>query len=97
MTPLERAGKAIYDLRPIRGWINDCRDFGKPPVKVQRDITWEAAPPDVRKGHIEQARAVIAAIREPSQEVAQRAFRAGACGGHVDCWHAMIDQLLAEG
>lgn len=45
----------------------------------------------------QQVRAVIAAIREPDAEVSRRAFDSGACGGHDDCWRAMIDKLLEEG
>lgn len=73
-----------------RACVALCEQDGHPPyATMDGNPLWQDYLPEVR--------AVLEAIREPSEGMAEEAFRNGACGGHLDCWHAMIDAALKEG
>ncbi|WP_367347573.1 hypothetical protein [Sphingobium yanoikuyae] len=94
MTPLERAAWALCEARledpnEIVGWIGDN---GEEPI-----YAWHH-----RKG---EARAVLNAIREPSDKVAiataSKVFDISSAQDEIDmgasCWRAGIDAMLEEG
>lgn len=96
MTPIERAARALCALNRMDpdatiasgGFQRSVGDMPPAPRKQ-----WEEFAPQVR--------AVIAAIREPSEEVVEagaEAWTPGVAGDGIrTSWNAMIDALLAEG
>lgn len=83
MTPIERAARAIHNFRQSRG-------FGGL-------ATWESEPHEIHTLHLDTARAVLEALREPSD------FMLDAGGNYVETrldtrenWQAMIDAALGE-
>lgn len=98
MTPIERAARAI------------ASDYGQDPdSKVPINIDGGIASLPVWKTYIPAVRAVLAAIREPSDVMQGAAFKSevefrtvmgnldrGFCEGD-GVWQSMIDALLEEG
>lgn len=89
MTPIERAARALceLDIRQKRKWDTAAEDLERiMPAAV--DHAWEE--------YAEQARAVIAAIREPSERMIAAVDEAA--NGHGEyIFQTMIDALLEEG
>lgn len=85
MTPLERTAVALAN--------HDARQVDVPEIASIEEFRFD----DERANYLACARAVLEAIREPSAEMSETAFKKGACGGHEDCWKAMIDAALEEG
>lgn len=111
LTPLERAAKALYDAsRPVR-YVRDCTQIDLPPVEVPYAgdgwREWRTLSADQHQAWIDQARAVIAAIREPSEAMGEAANAVEVEGADLHdfvadrvaapVWSAMIDALLEEG
>lgn len=102
MTPIERAAKAVEDILLDEPRYNE---FDGKVTKVTSESHFDYMTAAICEGAttVEGAmandivRAVLTAIREPSEGMAEQAFRNGACGGHEDCWKAMIDAAIAEG
>lgn len=81
MSPIERAARALFIHEP--GPYGDCVEWA-----IEQPFGW--------RDNVDQVRLVLEAFREPSDAMSESAFRNGACGGHVDCWQAMIDAALEE-
>lgn len=82
MTPLERAARALLAL-----------DYPEAVGSDAEGMYWD------RRGdeYVEQARAVIAAIREPSELMAAAGYLERADGGtHSAIYAAMIDAMLED-
>lgn len=102
MTPLERAARALCH----KDWtIRDCSDPDSEPY-LESSI-WDELTDVERAGKISQARALLAAIREPSKSMlrldnrypgnlSEEEERNRRAGMRAD-WHAMIDAMLEEG
>lgn len=95
MTPIERAARALYAARVKRQHPNPER------------FTWEAAPSLERKCLIIDARAVLQAIREPTEAMTAIGgqINAGLSSGRASqpyeddaraVWQAMVDKILEE-
>lgn len=109
MTPLERAGKALYERDPLTQDVfrRDCLNPAAGFASRTEPLPWEELGQDDRDAYIADARAVIEAIREPSE--AMEAAGYGNTKGDPDntgivdnprpddAWRAMIDALLEEG
>lgn len=108
-SPLERAARALYALTPqtMDVFTRDCSD-PKSVVSIgTRPIEWDDLDDEDRDPFVAVARAVLAAIREPSEgmvgagltkarECTDDWSASAAClPGH--CWTAMIDAALSEG
>lgn len=89
MTPLERAARALT--------ARYRRDAEFPDAEpTLAGYAWDQMSDRERVPYLRQARAVITAIREPSE--AQDRAAAECDSSYVgDVYTAMIDQLLAEG
>lgn len=93
MTPLERAARALasWDLGLTGDEQVDRQRFGEMLGSRQHVVTlcW--------KEKLEQVRAVLNAIREPSEGMVQAGTADGDWPHSHETWQAMIDALLAEG
>lgn len=108
MTLIERAARALHDRTVHVRMIRDCEHPEREPFgRVVAGRPWEAISDDEREKRIADARAVIAAIREPSEGM-ERAGYGNSKGDpdHTGCvdnpdpveaYQNMIDALLAEG
>ena len=85
MTPLERAARALAR--------RSCPPGGEAQFPYVSADEWEEKS---WRDHLPDARSVLTEIREPTPEMSEEAFKNGACGGHEDCWKAMIDAALSE-
>jgi hypothetical protein len=91
MTPIERAARALWEAngQPMKA------QSAAPSMQIpESEPDWQRFVPQVR--------AVIAAIREPSEGMDDAGTEAGelfmTSGCHATrCWQAMIDQMLEEG
>lgn len=89
MTPLERAARALYER-----WIAQP-DVAREAALNGPHPVWDRLSSETKAKWIGQARAVIAAIREPSE--AQDLAAAECESSYVgDVYTAMIDALLAS-
>jgi hypothetical protein len=98
MTPLERAAKALYE----RDHDGRFKIIGEP-------CAWEELTPESKATYIDEARAVLTSIREPSEgmyDAGESADWVGEDESHSavrpsedgpGIWQAMIDAALAEG
>lgn len=89
MTPIERAARAIWEIS------------GKPyhPQDIIAGMQAPDALPDWER-FVPQARAVLAAVREPSEVMEDAAMDRGKLGYDPppsSVWTAMIDAMLEEG
>lgn len=107
-SPLERAARALYLRKPqtLDIFTADMADPNKMRGFIKGDLTWEDLDEDERGAYIEAARAVLEAIREPSEAMSWAGWRAeGAIfSGNAEpmvaptaCFGAMIDAALKEG
>lgn len=97
MTPLERAAKALF--------LSGARPSSLPGQDVKQDASsdWDACHPDAKVGFMNDARAVLQAIRKPSEamlgatdNLSVEPDAAGPRRGEL-FWQAMIDAALDEG
>lgn len=107
MTPLERAARALHErLRPVRR-IRDPLNIEAPPIeKKERGTDWDSITDEQRAERIDQARAVLLAIREPSEGMGQAMIDItgdthfqkldGSSYAQADVYKAMIDAALTE-
>ena len=97
MTPLERAARALYDR-----WL------ARPDVAREAALNGPHPPWEKldfgQQRWIDDARAVLTAIREPSEAWVSAAMKIGdenntviAWGDYPEFWQAMIDAALADG
>lgn len=86
MTPLERAAKAAYE----QGEAERSTTFG---------VDWDdPSLENVRETFLRRTRAILTAIREPSEGMADAGSKAAAYHGEDGrpVWQAMIDAALNE-
>lgn len=77
MTPLERAARALHDRTRQFRYIRDCTKPELPPVRRPAPfVEWDDLSDEERAERIEQARAVLTAIREPSEGMEQAIAKA---------------------
>lgn len=111
MTPLERAARALYNLDPETTDVfrRDCLRPDVPPTYTTRDTLWEELDESTQRKHLIAARAVLEAIREPSEAMklagafcqpfmtaeGQKPFTPGQIIAHA-CYEAMIDAALSD-
>lgn len=98
MTPLERAARAYHDSTRQFRYIRDCANPGRAPIaKPMPFVEWDNLDDDAKAERVNQVRAVLTAIREPSEGM----IKAGECDGDMpfaeESWELMIDAALAEG
>lgn len=91
MTPLERAARAL--------WAENGKPYHMDDASPS--MTIPDARPDWQR-FLPQARAVLQAIREPSEAMVVKGTDAYVTMGHYrvdskDCWQLMIDAALEEG
>ncbi len=97
MTYLEQAARAYHDSTRQFRYIRDCEFPGKPPVaKPMPFVEWDKLDDDTKAERVKQVRAVLTAIREPSEGMI-----AALPGDHerevyVADWQTMIDAALTE-
>jgi hypothetical protein len=84
MSTIERVAKAIW-LRRIGQWVETGQGAAF--------IPWESVSAQQRVDMLDQARAAIAALREPTEPMVVAGLRVGKFDGE---WQAMIDAALAE-
>lgn len=98
MTPLERAGKALYERDPLTqdAFRRDCLNPNDKGTARSEPLPWEDLGQDDRDAYIADARAVIEAIREPSEAMLHRADGVEIAPWSSG-WTAMINALLEEG
>lgn len=103
MTPIERAARALHDRTVHVRRVRDCEHPQREPVeRVVAGTPWDDLTEQEREKRRDDVRAVIAAIREPSEGMEDaaeavddpHAYGYSSAGVH---WPAMIDALLAEG
>lgn len=97
MTPLERAARALCTDRDPGDTSGGPHPSG---TWIEKGEAWWT-------GYVDQARAVLEAIREPSEGMVKEGAYQIPCGQGVeegppnasdakDCWQAMIDAALSE-
>lgn len=100
MTPLERAARGYHDSTRQFRMIRDCEFPGKPPVaKPMPFVEWDKLDDETKAERVNQVRAVLTAIREPSIDVIMAGSKQVENGDgelHRRKWQAMIDAALAE-
>jgi hypothetical protein len=62
---------------------------------VRYDPDWEGVSEEAKEMFRQDARAAIAAMREPTEEVLMLVFETGS-GGRLCAWQMMIDKILEE-
>lgn len=103
MTHLNRAARALYALTPqtIDTFTRDCADPKAGVSKDSRPIEWADLADEDRSPFVKAVRAVLTAIREPSEGMVEAGQE-----NHMDLQNddqvpviftAMIDAALAEG
>lgn len=102
MTLLERAARAMHDTTQRERRVRDPEHPSEPPIVQQSPfISWEMLPAEARAQYFDQVRAVLEAIREPSEGMLKAAEDVDFIGpGENDAaeeWKAMIDAALSEG
>jgi hypothetical protein len=87
MDVIEKAARALATLE-CATW--DAQHFGETPCGQE--------PEDMRRGYRDQARAVLLAIREPSEgmKVHGSNYTSNDYEDAECCWQAMIDAALTE-
>lgn len=80
MTPLERAARALYAENDV--WSNA--------------IEWDKLDSAERHQYMIFVRAVLLAIRDPSEAMVEEGRWPAEDDGPVACWQAMIDAALEE-
>lgn len=101
MTPLERAGKALYERDPLTQDVfrRDCTNPVAGFTSRTEPLPWEELGQDDRDAYTADARSVIEAIRDPSDHMRDR-FTDELHWNDLDqndVWQVMIDALLEEG
>ncbi len=88
MTALERAARALWIASGKRAELWDAQPTALWRIEMEKE----------RPIYLDQARAVLLAIREPSEGmVSDRVIRAHGYAGDIDMvWQAMIDAALSE-
>ena len=98
---IERAARALYG-EPGLSFIRDCTEPSASP-KVRKcpphGVTWDDAQPETKEAFRDHARAVLRAIREPSEGMIEEGYASyDANGGSLrDAFMDMIDAALGEG
>lgn len=95
MTPLERAARALYERFPEGQLIQDAE--GRQAIT---GIPWENVGAQSKQRWLDDARAVIVAISEPSEAMRQAGRLStdrDGWDGPSACWELMIDALLEQG
>lgn len=81
---VERVARALHT-------VDDARS--RPDLAVE----WEACLPVYQKMKLEEARAAIDAMREPTSAMVEAAHEADGAGvGYGEVWTAMVDAALSE-
>lgn len=87
MTPLERAARALHTIYTDEKERSGARDMP----------SWDELGDDGRFYFTHRVRAVLQAIREPSEAMIEAASDEGGCDGtHISVYRAMIDAALVE-
>ena len=103
MTPLERAARALYQFQPQTEDVfrRDCANPSALPQHSLRDLQWEKVNDVTREHYLTRARAVLQAIREPSERMDNAGMAEADKTSHgivvTPIWQAMIDAALEEG
>lgn len=90
---IERAARAIAAIDYRRG-VRDCERPSEPPVYTP--IPWDDLPAKAQVESMEKARAVLRAIREPSEGMVQVGKSDGDRPHARETWVSMIDTALGE-
>lgn len=109
MTAIERAARALYAITPqtIDVFTRDCANPKAGVSRETRPMPWDDLDEEARAPFVNSARAVLEAIREPSEGMVKEGAYQIPCGQGVeegppnasdakDCWQAMIDAALSE-
>lgn len=99
MSIIERVARALYNRKPqtLDIFIRDCADPNSMPLSISGDVPWEEVQGSERTDYLNAAFAVLEAIREPSEAMAEAGLSAVDIGGGViPTWQAMIDAALSE-
>lgn len=110
MSPLERAARALHETTRETRYIRDPESPSSPPREVTKPpVAWDGLADSVRASYVSQARAVLGAIREPSEGMIE-AYANGVSRGlapgesvgpeayrlREDGFAAMIDAVLSD-
>lgn len=104
---IERAARAVAAIDYRKG-VRDCARPADPPVFTP--VPWDDLPAKAQLGSMEKARAVLRAIRKPSEgmvrDACARKFEVSADGyshhgglypdSATETWQTMIDAALGE-
>ena len=101
MTPLERAARAVHESHrgPIVDFVRERGMKSEAEIESRRP-PWERETAAMRKPYLDAARAVLTAIREPSEgmrEAGEFMEDDGTVRDPTWAWQRMIDAMLAEG
>lgn len=104
ITPLERAARALREATKQVFYVRDPENPTVPPAEYHALgwVAWEDNSDIDRQVYIDQARAVLQAIREPSEDMVSHGREAWAQYATADAtsraiWARMINAALEEG